>query len=113
MDERWSESEARAVLEQWRRSGDPLAVFARKRGIAAPRLYWWRRKFSFEVAGSGSAMDSPQPVLLPVSVVAEGPERPSEPIEVELRSGHVVRVRAGFDEVTLRRVLALLGEATC
>jgi transposase-like protein len=110
MEERWSEADARAVLEQWRRSGEPLAVFARERGIAPPRLYWWRRKVGFESTGKP---DVPQPVLLPVKVVTAESEHPSEPIEVELRNGHLVRVRAGFDEDTLRRVLALLGEATC
>src|SRR5690606_18184510 len=113
MEERWSETEARAVLEQWRRSGEPLAVFARKRGLPAPRLYWWRRKLSSQAAGRSNSTDAPQPVLLPVRVVKAEPGLPAEPIEVELLSGHVVRVRAGFDEEAFRRVLALFGEATC
>jgi hypothetical protein len=40
----WTETDARVVLDQWRQSGDSLAEFARKRGVSAARLYWWRKR---------------------------------------------------------------------
>jgi transposase-like protein len=40
----WSEKEARVALAEWRRSGEPLAAFARKHGVAEARLYWWRKR---------------------------------------------------------------------
>lgn len=42
----WTEEEARVVLDQWRESGESLAEFARKRGLGAQRLYWWRKRLS-------------------------------------------------------------------
>jgi hypothetical protein len=43
-DERWTDDEARLVLEAWRQSGDSGAVFARARGLKAPRLYRWSNR---------------------------------------------------------------------
>lgn len=43
-ERRWSESEARAVLDDWRRSGLSLAEFARRRGTSAQRVSWWRKR---------------------------------------------------------------------
>jgi hypothetical protein len=40
----WTEEDARFVLDHWRQSGDSLAEFARKRGLCAARLYWWRKR---------------------------------------------------------------------
>jgi hypothetical protein len=41
---RWSEKEARVVVEAWRRSGRALSTFAREHGISVERLGWWSRK---------------------------------------------------------------------
>jgi hypothetical protein len=32
------------MLEEWRRSGESIAAFARRRSVAAWRLYAWRKK---------------------------------------------------------------------
>lgn len=40
----WSDDDARVVLDEWRRSGDSIAAFARKHGVTAPRLYWWKKR---------------------------------------------------------------------
>ena len=40
---RWSEVDARGVLESWRRSGLSLERFAKQRGFVAQRLRWWKR----------------------------------------------------------------------
>lgn len=39
---RWSEVEARGVLEAWRRSGLSLEGFAKQRGLVSQRLRWWK-----------------------------------------------------------------------
>ena len=49
------------VLEEWRRSGDSVAAFARKHGLTAPRLYWWKKR----LACSPTAMVS----LVPATIV--------------------------------------------
>jgi transposase-like protein len=40
----WTPGDARAILDEWRRSGDSLPAFARRHGVAVARLYWWRRR---------------------------------------------------------------------
>lgn len=42
----WTKAEARQVLATWRKSGLPLATFARGRGVSAERLRWWRKRLS-------------------------------------------------------------------
>jgi hypothetical protein len=40
----WTTDEARRVVSAWRASGLPLATFARKRGLCAERVRWWRKR---------------------------------------------------------------------
>lgn len=37
----WSEAEGRAVIEAWQRSGEPVAVFARRHGVQSKRIKYW------------------------------------------------------------------------
>ena len=48
--ETWTAADARVVLDEWRRSGDSIAVFARKHGVTAPRLYWWKKRLASPAA---------------------------------------------------------------
>lgn len=43
---RWTEDDARAALDAWKRSGVGAHRFARERGITAQRLYWWRDRLA-------------------------------------------------------------------
>ncbi|RYG87903.1 hypothetical protein EON77_01445 [bacterium] len=100
---KWSEVEARGVLEAWRRSGLPLERFARQRGFVPQRLHWWKRKLA---AAEKSRALGPAPELLPVRVTSE--PRRGEPVTVLLRTGHMLKVAHGFDEEAFARVVALL-----
>jgi hypothetical protein len=40
----WSASDAREAIEEWERSGESMAVFARRHGLAPSRLYWWKHR---------------------------------------------------------------------
>jgi len=101
---KWSEVDARSVLEAWRRSGLSLQRFAKQRGFVPQRLRWWQAKFA---RGATSAVLAPVPALLPIRVTAE-PQRRGEPVTVLLRTGHVLKVAHGFDEQVFARVVALL-----
>jgi hypothetical protein len=60
----WTDDDARYLLDEWRRSGDTLAAFARKHGFAPSRLYWWKKKVE----------PSPRSVplsLVPATIVSE------------------------------------------
>lgn len=99
---RWSEVEARGVLEAWKRSGLTLEAFAKQRGIVSQRMRWWRKKLNREERTRDAV-----PALLPLRVTSE-PARRGEPVTVLLRTGHMLKVSHGFDEDAFARVVALL-----
>jgi len=74
----WTEGEARAVLDEWKRSGKSMAAFARHHGLTAPRLYWWRKKLQATtattpaLAGPEAAPTPPMMSLVPASIVVGG-----------------------------------------
>ncbi|HEX5449027.1 MAG TPA: hypothetical protein VFW85_03115 [Gaiellaceae bacterium] len=79
----WTPEEARLLLDEWQRSGGPLAAFARRCGVAPRRLYWWKK----QLAGSPPASLS----LIPATIV--GSEAPaSAPITVRLPSGIAIEI---------------------
>jgi hypothetical protein len=43
---RWTADQARQVLAAQEASGESLASFARKRGLKAQRLQWWRSRLA-------------------------------------------------------------------
>jgi hypothetical protein len=66
----WTAVEARDALAVCDRSGETLAAFARRHGIAVYRLYWWRRRLK-KTEGIAKAPDAR---LIPVMVRGEGIE---------------------------------------
>jgi len=80
----WTEDEARLVLDEWRRSGQTIAAFARERHMSAPRLYWWRRRLPKDGA--------PAPVisLVPAKVVMR-----SNAVAVVIRTPSGVAIELG------------------
>ena len=109
---KWSEVEARGVLEAWKRSGLQLETFAKQRGIVGQRLRWWRLKLAAAQATAGvtkplASATRQLPAVLPVRVTSEVARR-GEPVTVLLRTGHMLKVSHGFDESAFARVVALL-----
>jgi transposase-like protein len=92
---RWRAKEARAILKHLDASGLSVREFAARHGLQMQRLYRWRA----QLASSGPAAVPPFVEIERTTGVA---------IEVVLRSGHVIRVRDGFGEDALRRVVAVL-----
>jgi transposase-like protein len=62
----WTEDDARAVVEEWRRSGETIAAFARRHSMSAWRLYSWRKKLRTEAKPRAV----PTLSLVPASIVA-------------------------------------------
>lgn len=94
----WTEREGRAAVALWRRSGEPMASWARRTGLSGSRLSYWARRS----AGAGTGI-----ALAPVTVVAT----PTGALVIELRSGRAVRVEGAFDDDTLARVIAIAERA--
>jgi transposase len=95
----------------------PVSSVARKRGIAKSLLFRWRKEA--EVSGKrGSARKAASsfvPVALPAPpLLAASPESSSMPvqghgvIEIELSSGHRLRVTGRVEAENLKRVIAVL-----
>jgi hypothetical protein len=104
-DER-KERQWRRWIGEWRASGLSVRTFCDRRGLAIPTFYAWRRTLERRAAEV--------PALVPVQLVADVAPPQASALEVILRDGRAVRVIAGFDETTLRRLLAVLeGERSC
>jgi hypothetical protein len=104
--------EMRGVLADWQRSGLRLREFGEKRGIPPSTLSWWRRVFrdAGDEKENGTAAETPV-VFTEVPNTTKVP-RTTAVVEIVLPSGHLVRVPAGTDTATLRRVLQAL-RTTC
>ena len=99
----WTETEARGVIDAWRKSGVSITDFAEAREIVPQRIYWWRKRLEEQDKREEPEADLR---LLPVRVVE--PKR-GEPVTVLLRTGHMLKVGRGFDEDAFARVVELLG----
>lgn len=95
---RWTADDARRLLAEQERSGLSLWRFATERGIEPERLYRWRRKLQGDEQHSAQF----------VEVRSEGGVR----LEIVLRSGHHVLVRAPVDVDALRAIVVVL-EGEC
>jgi transposase len=99
---------------RWRRhlrnqdaSGLSVREFCQQEGLAESSFYYWRLEIERrDRAGNGEG----KPAFLAVEVNTPAHE---SAIEVVLASGHVLRVRGGFDADTLRQLLAVLEEPSC
>lgn len=99
----WRETDARAMVEAWRSSGDTLAGFTRRHGVKLKRLARWVTRLE----RTGEAPLHFHPVRLVQSRSASGA---AAGIEIQLTGGQCVRLPRGFESEDLRRVLRVLAE---
>ncbi len=97
----------RHTLEQFHASGLSVAAFCRLHHIPPGSLYAWRRTLADRDRETAAA-ELPQfvPVLLP----GAAPSEAAASFELLLPQGRLLRVPAGFDADSLRRLLAVLQE---
>ena len=110
----------RKVIRRQGKSGETVAHFCAREGVPAHQFYWWKRTLRArdrqstreQIASDEDesarqdeqASNSFVPVRLPFMTDA--------PIEVVHPVGYVVRVPAGFDSQSLRRILATLNPSS-
>lgn len=93
---RWTEADARTVLDAARDSSLSLAAFATREGLDPQRLYFWKRRLAHDDDETAS------PAFVEVRAMG------SEHVEIILRSGQVLRVAASIDGGVLRRLVEAL-----
>jgi hypothetical protein len=86
------------------RRGLTWEELAAESGVPKSTLHWWHRRLRAE--------DEPAARSRFVRVEVVDAAAPAGPVEVVLRSGHRVRVAAGFDPEHLRQVILVL-ESGC
>ena len=94
----------RAVIADWKRSGQTINAFCRTRQLTRSNFDRWRRILATEADISSPPSAS---AFVPVRVVAE------PMAEVVLRSGVVVRVPLGTAPESVTRLVTAVGAASC
>ncbi len=100
----WSVAAAQAALKELAASGLSVRAFARREGVDDDRIYRWRRRFAAEREPRGVATPTVSPALIELR---PSPRR-SEPVEVVLASGVMLRVSETIDPAALTRLVAAL-----
>lgn len=109
---RWSGEERREAVNETLMS--PVSSVARKRGIAKSLLFRWRKEAGLsgkrgdvrKAASSFVSVALPAPTLL--AATSELPVQGHGVIEIELSSGHKLRVSGCVEAENLKRVIAVL-----
>jgi len=98
--------EMRRLLVAQQCSGLSLAEFARRRGVRANTLSWWRHRLG---GGDGVEEGASRERFIELSPPASSWEVQTVAFEIVLGDGTVVRVPERFGQESLRRLLAVLG----
>ncbi len=106
--ERRGEAAGLALVAAWQASGLPQAAFARRRGVSAQRLSYWRLRLAPRCRPGGPVSEAGF-VEIPAAAPVASIGRPQ--IIVETGGGFRVHVEHGFDPLLLREVFAALASA--
>lgn len=88
----WTPAEARRTLKAWRKSGLPLATFARERGIGAKRLRWWRIRLGSAVSAAAAKPPPRKPRLLPAVMTAPLLQLTTAAVAIRVPGGPVLEI---------------------
>jgi len=102
--------EMRSLLKDLDGSGLSVREFARRQRIAESRIWYWRKRLrQLKDTDTGrpvrSSSKGPQS-FVPVTILPDS--HSDQTLEVQLASGHKLRIPAGFDGEELRQVLGML-----
>ena len=84
---RWTAERARAVLAEQEKSGESLSAFARRPGLQAQRLYWWRKRLA--EWGAAEPEGGQRLVAVVTPEVSRAPSETASAVQVRLRCGEV------------------------
>ncbi len=103
----WSDADKLRIVAEADMPGVTQKEVARRNDVHPNQIYIWRKAFQ----KNGKKNSSNDTTFLPVELVPDQktePVSPDEPLEVVLKNDRVIRIGKGFDEDTLKRVLAVL-----
>jgi len=100
----------RRMMRLWQSSGLSVRAFCEEHGFSQPSFYAWRRTLAERDAAAVRFVPVTVTGDSAVSQAPRAAEGSAGAVEVVLNSGRRVRVGPGFDEPTLKRLLALLEE---
>jgi hypothetical protein len=109
----------RRQLSEQERSGLSVRSFCQSRGIVEGSFYCWRRELQArDAAQRANAAHHTPAASAPVApafaaITVSGLESLGAMLELVLPSGICVRVPVGFDQRTLRELLAVLEPPAC
>lgn len=95
----WTPAEAQLLLDEWQRSGGPLAAFARRCGVSPRRLYWWKARLAATPATSLTLIAATH-VGSDVPAAADITVRLPNGIAIEIANGSPSVVAAIVTELT-------------
>lgn len=96
----------RQLMGEKRASGQSVAVFCRARRIPVHRFYWWQRQLRDRSNSQPSRAAKRSDRFVAVRIPS-----PGSSLEVVHPGGCVIRLGAGVDTQSLRRVLDALQQA--
>jgi hypothetical protein len=67
----WTAREARQVLSAWRASGLSIAAFARRHGLTAQRVSWWRKRLGEWTAPAAERASEGSRAIVPAVVAGQ------------------------------------------
>lgn len=103
MDTKVSAADWSRRIAAWRESGLKAKDFAEREGFSYRSLIWWNGEFKRRAGGSEKA------TFLPVQIASAPLSVCCCFVEVELLSGHVLRVQPDFDVETVKRLVDAIG----
>lgn len=97
----------RKTLVDFQASGQSIRGFCGAHGLHESAFYFWRRELTRRDHRPAKRTAASKPMFVPIRVVA------SQPLEVVLRTGQVVRVGPGFEAAHLQAVVDALEGRSC
>ena len=109
------QSQWRARLARWRKSGLSIRRFCFDEGVSEPSFFSWRRRLLSDGNGDASIEHrqvSPVPgaMFLPMEVIDGGSSVDRASVEIRLPSGATLRLPSGIEEARVRTLLRVLRE---
>jgi transposase len=103
----------RENLRQQERSGLSIRDYCRREGLKETAFYRWRSKLACREKEATTSRPAPEQVrFLPVRITAEASAEDGG-VELHLGQSRRIKVYPGFDQQTLREVLAVLENDGC